>query len=124
MSKTISILIVDDEPTLCDVLALYFELENFKVLKANNGLEAIEILKINPEIKFVISDVRMPNGDGLYLLKYIKANCNSEMKVVMLSGFPGDLEKEILELGALALFPKPTEPRLLVNFVNSQLSLK
>ena len=121
MSKSTCILVVDDEPTLCDVLALYFELEGFKVLKSSNGFEAIEVLKNNTDIDFVVSDVRMPDGDGLFLLNYIKKNCSPRIKIIMLSGFTSILEDELKNLGALALFPKPTEPRLLVEFVKSQI---
>jgi two-component system response regulator HydG len=124
MNNKPCVLIVDDEETLCDVMALYFEMEGFKVIKAYNGFEGIEMLKNNPEIKVVISDVRMPEGDGVFLLKYIKEKCPLDMKTIMLSGFTGNLEEELIEMGALALFPKPTEPRALIEFVKSKLDLK
>lgn len=120
MSKALVVLIVDDEPTLCDVLKLYFEMENFKVLKASNGTEAVEVIKAHPEINFVISDVRMPDGDGIFVLKYVRQNCPPEMKVILLSGFTGTLEEELLELGAIALLPKPTDPRKLIEYVRKQ----
>lgn len=120
MSNAIVVLIVDDEPTLCDVLTLYFEMENFTVLKANNGKEAVEVLKAHPEINLVISDVRMPDGDGVFVLNYVKQHCRPEIKVILLSGFTSNLEEELLEQGAIALFPKPTDPRKLIAFVRQQ----
>jgi DNA-binding NtrC family response regulator len=119
MSNSITVLIVDDEPTLCEVLSLYFEMENFHVFKASNGMETIEVIRAHPEINYVISDVRMPDGDGLFVLKFVKQNC-PEIKVILLSGFTGNLEEELVALGALALFPKPTDPRKLIEFVKKQ----
>lgn len=122
MSNNVCVLIVDDEPTLCEVMSLYFEMEDFIVLKAFNGKEAIEVLKEHPEIKFVISDVRMPDGDGVFLLKHVKKHCSPDIHMILLSGFTGNLEAELKELGALALFSKPSEPRLIVEFVKSKIA--
>ena len=121
MSVSTSVLIVDDESTLCDVLALYFEMEDFIVFKASNGNEAIEVLKQHPEITFVLSDVRMPDGDGVFLLNQVKQN-SPAINMVMLSGFTESLESDLIKSGALALFAKPTDPRKLIDFVKSKIA--
>jgi two-component system response regulator FlrC len=63
---------VDDEKDICEKLAASFELEDFKCYTANSGKQAVEFLKQNGGIHFIISDVKMPDGDGFYLLDYIR----------------------------------------------------
>lgn len=114
-----SVLIVDDEVALCELFAIYFEMEGFKVLQANSGNEAIEVLKKHPTINFIITDVKMPDGDGVFLLKYVKQNCPPELKIIMLSGFTDYPEDEFSNMGAAAFFSKPADPSALVAFVKS-----
>lgn len=123
MNNAISVLIVDDEIYLCDLLGLFFEIEGFRVLKALNGSEAIKVIKEEPSINFVISDVRMPEGDGVFLLNYVKQNCSSEMQVILLSGFTDYSEEELLKMGASAFFAKPTNPCTLADFVRSKVKI-
>lgn len=61
------LLIVDDEPRVLDVLVKTFELD-YKVLKAGNGVEALEVLKRSP-VKVIITDERMPQMEGMSFLK-------------------------------------------------------
>jgi DNA-binding NtrC family response regulator len=121
MNSEICILFVDDEIDICEKLAASFELEDFKVYTANCGNHAIEVLNQHPEINFVISDVKMPNGDGIFLLKHIKS-VSPQIPVILLSGFTEKTEAELLSLGALALVGKPTDIDKLIEFVKQNRS--
>ena len=121
MKNSNCILIVDDEIALCEILSIFFEMEGFKVFKANNGKEAIKVLEAQSSICFVISDVRMPDGDGVFLLNYIKKKYSAKTQVILLSGFTDYSEENLLKLGATAFFSKPIDARSLVEFVKSKL---
>jgi DNA-binding NtrC family response regulator len=116
------VLFVDDEIDICNKLALSFELEDFKVFTAHSGNQAIEVLRNNLDINFIISDVRMPDGDGLFLLEYVKKN-KANIPIVMLSGFAESSEDELKEKGAIALISKPTNIDQLIDFVRNKIKL-
>ena len=91
MSKLISILYVDDEPVNLMLFEAMFKTKH-KVLTAGSGLEGLEILKGNPDIKVVISDMKMPNMNGLEFIKTAKERYTNIIYCI-LSGY--DLTDEI-----------------------------
>ncbi|SMD12347.1 sigma-54-dependent transcriptional regulator [Pedobacter nyackensis] len=66
-----TVLIIDDEKKICSLLARIIELEGFKVLQANTGKEGLKLLA-NHEVYVVISDVKLPDFNGVELVKEIK----------------------------------------------------
>jgi len=66
-----SVLIIDDEKKICSLLARIIELEGFTVFQANTGKEGMKILNTQ-DIHVVISDVKLPDGNGIELVKQIK----------------------------------------------------
>jgi CheY-like chemotaxis protein len=109
-SKTI--LIVDDLESLCEALAMEFEFQGFQTLMANSGKEAVEVLK-DHSCDAVVSDIRMPNGDGLFLLKHIRSNIKHHLPVIFISAF-SDLEiRDVFAEGVDNIFPKPFDFDLL-----------
>jgi PAS domain S-box-containing protein len=93
MKKTI--LLVDDETDLREVLDISLSDAGYEVLTAENGVQALNILKKN-DIPVVITDIKMPGIDGIELLRKIK-NINPETEVIMLTGH-GDLDLAIKSL--------------------------
>ncbi len=93
MKKTI--LLVDDEPDLREVLDISLSDSGYTVLTAENGVQALNILK-DADIPVVITDIKMPGVDGIELLRQIKGK-NPETEVIMLTGH-GDLELAIKSL--------------------------
>ena len=84
-----SILLVDDEKDIRDVLEISLSDSGYKVLTAENGDEALRIFKeTNPPI--VLTDIKMPVMDGIELLKKIKHE-NTETEVIMITGH-GDMD--------------------------------
>jgi DNA-binding response OmpR family regulator len=101
-----NLLIVEDEAALREPLAAEFESLGCCVLQAKNGVDAFEIVK-KENLDLVISDIRMPGGDGVELLKKIKSH-NHLCPIVMLITGLSDLSKdEAYHLGAEAILAKP-----------------
>lgn len=105
MSK--EILIVDDEEGILDLLTMLFEEENYTVHQASSGQEALALLKKNTLIDVVLSDVRMPNGNGIDLMKEIKAINMKKPLVCMMTGYAEVEEEELMSMGAEKVFRKP-----------------
>jgi two-component system NtrC family sensor kinase len=93
MKKTI--LLVDDEDDLREVLDISLSDTGYDVLTAENGAQAMNILK-ETGVPVVITDIKMPGIDGIELLRKIKSN-NPETEVIMLTGH-GDLDLAIKSL--------------------------
>lgn len=111
------ILIVDDEPDLRDAIAFDFKRKGFNVFTASCGVDAISILK-KESINVVLSDVRMPNGDGLTILDYVKSQ-NVFLPVVMfITGFADITLEEAFDRGADAVFSKPFDRKVLMETVS------
>jgi two-component system, response regulator, stage 0 sporulation protein F len=68
MNKKITVLYVDDEPINLELFEIIFE-EKFQVLTAESGLDGLIILRSNPEISVVISDMKMPGMNGIEFIR-------------------------------------------------------
>ena len=100
------VLFIDDEEGICNVMSITLEDAGYKVLTAQDGMSGIEIChKDSPQI--VITDIRMPNMDGIEVLKKIK-EAELEIEVIMVTGY-GDMELAIraLRLDASDFITKP-----------------
>lgn len=101
-----TILIVDDEPDICDLFAFHFGSKGFKTLTAASSREAIQILE-NEQVEAILSDVRMPGGSGTELLTWTRRQLPQNLVFVLMTGY-SDLSLETaFSLGAHGLFHKP-----------------
>ncbi|MCB0420444.1 MAG: response regulator [Bdellovibrionales bacterium] len=102
------ILVVDDEPDLCEIVSFHLESAGYKTAIAGSGNSAIEWLKNNP-CDLVISDIRMPDGSGLDIFAYI-SEYRKKIPIIFMSGFsdvhPEELKKKE---GVLEVFSKPAD---------------
>lgn len=112
------ILIVDDEPSLVELQKELLEAEGFEVITAFSGYKALELIS-SSEPDIILSDVRMPNGDGIYLLEESRKVCDTPM--VLVSGYTDINEEQALAKGAAAFLPKPVRLNNLVDTLRSQL---
>lgn len=113
------ILVVDDEPEIQEAIEIYLKNENMQVFKANDGIEALEILE-REDIHLVILDVMMPRLDGIKTTFKIRETCN--IPILMLSAKTEDIDKILgLNVGADDYLAKPFNPLELVARVKSQL---
>jgi putative nucleotidyltransferase with HDIG domain len=117
------ILIVDDEEIICNVLDQRLSREGYTCVKANNGREALRFFYSHP-FSLIISDIRMPEMDGIELLKRIKT-IDSKMMVIMITAFPDiDLAVEAMRLGAYDFIIKPADLDLVTLRVKQALEKK
>jgi len=122
-----SILLVDDNKEFCSLVQEYFaDIEEFEMVGvANNGLEALEILKEDPP-NVLILDLIMPHLDGIGVMEEMyKLNINSEVKTIILTAFgQEEFAQQVAELGAKYYIMKPVDLDKLVTrirqLVNSQ----
>jgi CheY-like chemotaxis protein len=105
-TPTWKILVVDDEPDLCDLVSEEFEFAGCQTLRASSGNQALEIFEAN-ELDAVVSDVRMADGNGIELLDKIKAGPKSSALVFLVTGFADITKEKALAKGASALIGKP-----------------
>src|SRR5579863_20785 len=110
--RDMTILIVDDEPHIRDIVRLNLELEHYCVLEADNGVEAIEELREHlPDL--IVLDVMMPGMDGFETLKAIREVSN--VPVIMLTVRQSEQDRiRGLDLGADDYIAKPFSPRELL----------
>ncbi len=103
MSKRI--LIVDDEEDLRELFSQVVEFSGIATETASGGHEAFELTKAK-NFDAVLSDIRMPEGDGAELLKNIKKE-QPDLPVYIMSGYNDFTIDELLSLGAEKVYTKP-----------------
>ena len=101
-----SILVVDDDSMLVELISLCFERHGFGVFKAYNGLDAWNFF-INNDIDFVLTDLQMPVLNGRELSHRIR-NQSPHVKIAIMTGGENDVAAELLKDGTVDyFFPKP-----------------
>ena len=110
-----SILLVDDEPNYLIVLSELLRDEGYEVFTAENGARALETVK-NTDLDLVLTDMQMPEVDGLELLTHVKG-FNPDLPVIIITAF-AEVEKAVaaMQSGAFSYLAKPfSNEELLVN---------
>lgn len=90
------VLIVEDEPVIMMLLSEYLSGEGYRVLQAQNGEQAFEILATKPHLDLMITDYRLPGGVSGVMIAEPALKLRPELKVIFISGYP----KEIAETGS------------------------
>lgn len=104
--KTTCILIVDDEPYMREVVEFDLEKLGYQIIHASSGREAIDIVK-SSAVDLVITDVRMPSGTGVDLLRWIKEWNSASPSVIFMTAFADISADEALDQGAEGFLNKP-----------------
>ncbi len=117
-----SILVVDDEAATRMMLRMMLQLDGFTIQEANDGIDALEQIKIHPP-DLLILDVMMPRMDGITLCKILRGRPETtSLPIIMLSGkVQPKAEREGLEAGANLYLHKPTPRKVLSQHVSSLL---
>ncbi len=114
-----NILICDDDKEIVEAVDIYLSQEGYKVLKAYDGEEALEVIAAN-EVHLLIIDVMMPRMDGIHAVLELRKK--SSIPVIFLSAKTEDSDKILgLNVGADDYLSKPFNPLELVARVKSQL---
>jgi DNA-binding response OmpR family regulator len=114
-----SILVVDDDREIVEAIAKLLLREDYEVIKAYDGMQALELIASRP-VQMVLIDVMMPRMDGLSALMKIREKKN--IPVIVLSAKSEDTDKVLgLSMGADDYIAKPYNANELIARVNSQL---
>jgi len=117
------ILVVDDEEMICSILARRLTREGYSCVTAPNGKEALNYF-YKENFSLIISDVRMPEMDGIELLKKVKA-MHPNMLMIVMTAYPEiGLAVEAMRLGAYDFIIKPADLELVVLSVKKALEKK
>lgn len=116
-----TILTVDDSKSIRQMVSFTLQQNGYNVIEAEDGQDALK--KLTPEVKLVLSDLNMPNLDGIGLIKAIRANPSSKfLPVVMLTTESQDGKKqEGRSAGATGWIVKPFNPDQLLGVVKKVL---
>jgi two-component system response regulator ResD len=114
-----TVLVVDDEPTIREIVVGYLDREGYKTLEAADGNRARELIECErPDL--VVLDVMLPGIDGLELCRWIRSS--SRLPVIMLTARGEESDRIVgLELGADDYVTKPFSPRELAARVRTVL---
>lgn len=114
-----TILIVDDEPAIIDVLLYNLKKEGYRIIEATDGITAVNMaLEEKPDL--ILLDIMLPRLDGLSVCKRIKNSMN--VPIIMLTARDSEIDKILgLELGADDYITKPFSVRELVARVKANL---
>ncbi len=114
-----SILIVEDEPNIAEVVSLYLERADFKVRVARDGMAAMKILEERiPDL--IVLDIMLPEVDGFAITRWLRERSN--VPIIMLTARRDEIDRITgLELGADDYVVKPFSPQELVSRVRAVL---
>lgn len=113
------VLIAEDDNDIVELLKLYLESNGYQVFHASNGLNALDIVKLN-ECDIALVDIMMPKLNGYELIKKIRETNN--MPIIIISAKTLDSDKVLgLNLGADAYISKPFNPLEVIAYISALL---
>jgi DNA-binding response OmpR family regulator len=114
-----TVLLVEDEPPIAEVVEMYLEQAGFKVRWVTTGRDAVKQMA-DPSVELVLLDLMLPDADGIDVFKELRAQ--RDVPVIMLTARDSEGDRVLgLEIGADDYVPKPFSPRELVARVRTVL---
>lgn len=116
IATTPSLIIVDDDPNILEVLDARFSAAGFRIYKATSGEAALSLISSN-DIDMVISDVKMPNMSGIELYSELQVK-SPGMPIIFLTAY-GNIPEAVyaVQAGAIDYLTKPFDGKMLVEMV-------
>lgn len=113
--NAIKVLVVDDSSTVRTPMRKYLEADGCDVLEAEDGQQAIDILKKNPTIKLIFSDLNMPVMDGFQMIKIIRSldGLKDVPVIIITTENSDDMVRRAKGLNVQGWIVKPARPHLL-----------
>ncbi len=119
-----TVLIVDDEPDILELMEEEFNYYGYQTMTADCGVDAIEKIRSH-KFDVVVSDYKMPNGNGMLVLEEVNSMAtNLRPEFFFVSGQADISIKDALDAGAKEFFSKPFDLDDLINVIEKELSLK
>jgi len=117
------ILVIDDDAAFCVMLKTFLQKKGYDVVNAFTGEQAREELK-NTVFDVVLTDIRLPDGDGLKILKHIKEN-SLDARVILMTGYT-DIKTAVnaMKQGAFDYVGKPINPEEILHIIGLALNRK
>jgi CheY-like chemotaxis protein len=125
MLQDAHVLVVDDEPDIVEIIAFSFKHAGFhNVSMAGSGNQAIKVAQ-SQKVDIVVTDVRMPDGDGVHLAKSLCNETTGEAPVIVfITAFADISSEDARKLGATALLSKPFDLNRIVHLCSDAYSKK
>lgn len=119
----IKLLVVDDAASACQIVKHMLEKQNFQVLMAANGIEALKVLEENKDIRIILTDYAMPEMDGIKLTMKVRENYSkNKLAIIAMSGMSEQLlSSNFIKNGANDFIIKPFSYNELLCRVNQNL---
>jgi diguanylate cyclase (GGDEF)-like protein len=127
MPSQFTVLIIDDEPDKRELLKLAFEVDGYKVLTANDGVEGLAVVFGGYWIDLIVTDVMMPNMDGYEMVRRVRANPQTRFIPVIIQSATRSAAQDSrlsAEAGALGFIDDPTDLDLIRARARTLLELK
>ncbi|EQC44513.1 response regulator receiver domain protein [Bacteriovorax sp. BSW11_IV] len=119
--KDILVLIVDDEPDILELMEEEFNYHGYKTMTAICGNDAIDLIRKN-NFNVVVSDYKMPNGNGMAVLKEVSTMAAIEKPVFFFVSGQADISiEEAIDAGAKKFFAKPFDLEELISEIEVEL---
>lgn len=116
----ITVLVVDDDKEIADLVEIYLVNDGYRVVKASNGEECLKFLEEDNSIRIIVLDIMMPGIDGLEVCRRIRKESN--IPIIMLSAKAEDMDVIVgFGTGVDDYMTKPFHPLELLARVKSQL---
>lgn len=110
------ILIVEDDIVFCKLLTRFLSKNNFEVMDAQNGKDALELMELN-QFELAILDYRLPDMTGIEILSKLKSK-NIDSKIILITRYGDqDVADRAIKEGADAFVSKPINPDELLEVI-------
>ncbi|KMP10983.1 hypothetical protein UZ36_05960 [Candidatus Nitromaritima sp. SCGC AAA799-C22] len=120
--STHNVLFVDDEPQFLQLVKRIFSKENFEILTAGNGEEAIEVFKKNSRIPVMVTDFRMPRMDGDKRIEKLREISPATQSIIVSAhGEAIEACNKVSEGQIFSMIPKPVDMKYLKETIQSAL---
>lgn len=121
--EKVTILVIDDEPSVTDALQIILEANGFAVVTASNGYDGLEQVR-QQQFDFTITDLHLPDISGLKVLTAIREK-NSQSPVIIITAHnTSELRAEAITLGAVDVLSKPFSPSDILGLITRALKTK
>jgi DNA-binding NtrC family response regulator len=113
-----TVLIIDDEPDILELMCEEFRYVGYNTISASSGNQAVSILSSDKKINLVVSDFKMPDGNGMVVLNHV-SSMNPKPFFFFVSGQADISVEQAVKAGALKFFHKPFDLDELIKDIES-----